>query len=124
MNERVFNVRRNDDGGFVFVGEYVNAIPMFLEENIGRDESATVTVRIEKPPPRVPWPWPDVNRVKLGRMVEGYPRSREVLIWAGSHWISWFVDREHTLDGCGTWPANESRIAINDCGFVLLEKCE
>lgn len=83
---------------------------------------ARVTVRVEPMPERVKWPWPDVSRVKIGPL-EGYPsKARQVLIWGGSHWIPWFVDREHVLDSFGTWPANESRIAENDNGFVKLSE--
>jgi hypothetical protein len=112
------------DGDVVMVsgkGEWL--APRLSDVPDGRYRVRSEWVRIPDPKPeRVKWPWPDVSRVKIGPL-EGYPsKARQVLIWGGSHWIPWFVDREHVLDSFGTWPANESRIAENDNGFVKLSE--
>lgn len=76
-----------------------------------------VTVRVEPLPERVKWPWPDVSRVRVGpRCIDGH---RNTLILTDAGWsLAWAIEK----DLFGTWPANESRIASNDNGFVKLSE--
>lgn len=80
-------------------------------------QSARVTVRVEPLPERVKWPWPDVSRVRVGpRCINGH---RNTLILTDAGWsLAWAIEK----DLFGTWPANESRIAENDNGFVKLSE--
>lgn len=72
------------------------------------------------PPVKVKWPdWlPDIARVWVSSYSDGF-RSVSIL-----RREAWMVVSSCDPGTFGIWPANESRIARNVDGYVVLEKCE